>query len=697
MSYGNGTHYRTESTEPGVVIDALTYISPDLARGGGKGEAGWVNILMSIKAGLGDTPAAEGIARQWSESSEKFDPRAFSSTWSTLSADGGIGAGTLFRVARENGWPGPGMPADPGLMARMNASRKPKARPAAPPEKASKAKEAPKLWKTLAAAGAAFEQLIAVGYDPESILFLLDGYGLDRDGHPNTWRVFDHPDRQLGRGVVYRGEAADGAPVFKFKTIARFERNGKLKRDSRFLFGAGGALVFEQPGAAIVIVGGEEKAAAAHRTGFAAISPLTGEKAPDEAWCKRIVTMDPPQVIIANDNDAAGEKANRETAAALVEAGYPPELISIITWPEDTPEGGDLNDVLKHGGPDALWNLLSSGRPYLEELKAGLPKTTSAAELQTKTFTPPKEIIRPYRPEGLSILAGRPKKGKSWAALSESIAVSSGGLALGMFETTAGEVLYLALEDSEPRMQSRMRTLHGDNPWPTRLHFAHTWPRLDHGGLDALRRWLQTHPGAAMVIADTFTRIRPPKGKDADSYQADSEATAALQRLALDFHVSIVLVLHQRKAAADDIFDSISGTLGLTGSADVISVLTRENKSDQGKLHLTGRDIEERTLAMTFSGGRWTCTGEADDETEVDPLAAAKDFLREALKSGPMVSDELFEQGKAQGLTKKKLYEAKDALGIKARCGGFQGKWTWCLYVNNEESLDKSRERLSDL
>jgi RecA-family ATPase len=57
--------------------------------------------------------------------------------------------------------------------------------------------------------------------------------------------------------------------------------------------------------------------------------------------------------------------------------------------------------------------------------------TRNAADLQHKTFEPMRWIVPDILPEGLSMLAGRPKIGKSWAALDIATAVASGGSCLG--------------------------------------------------------------------------------------------------------------------------------------------------------------------------------------------------------------------------------------------------------------------------
>lgn len=61
--------------------------------------------------------------------------------------------------------------------------------------------------------------------------------------------------------------------------------------------------------------------------------------------------------------------------------------------------------------------------------------------------------------------------------------------------------------------------------------------------------------------------------------------------LADEQSVAIVLVHHQRKMAAEDPLDTVSGTTGLTGAVDTVLVLTRDGNGTT--LHGRGRDIEE--------------------------------------------------------------------------------------------------------
>ena len=82
------------------------------------------------------------------------------------------------------------------------------------------------------------------------------------------------------------------------------------------------------------------------------------------------------------------------------------------------------------------------------------PAPFTLQELLARELPPVRWAIPDILPEGLTLLAGKPKLGKSWFALSVALAIAAGGFALGKQPVTQGEVLYLALEDNERRVRS---------------------------------------------------------------------------------------------------------------------------------------------------------------------------------------------------------------------------------------------------
>jgi RecA-family ATPase len=59
-------------------------------------------------------------------------------------------------------------------------------------------------------------------------------------------------------------------------------------------------------------------------------------------------------------------------------------------------------------------------------------------------------------------------------------------------------------------------------------------------------------------------KVRPVT-KGERGYGEDYSAVAALTKLAGDLGVAIIAVHHTRKAAAEDPFETVSGTFGVTG------------------------------------------------------------------------------------------------------------------------------------
>jgi AAA domain len=220
--------------------------------------------------------------------------------------------------------------------------------------------------------------------------------------------------------------------------------------------------------------------------------------------------------------------------------------------------------------------------------------------LQTQTFAPLKWIVPNVLPEGLSMLGGRPKVGKSWAALDIATSVASGGECLGE-QCEQGDVLGLFLEDHDRRMQQRMTKMLGaqKKKWPG-FDYATQWPRLHQDGIEFMKRWIDGAKKPRLIIVDILQRVRQPAGRSTDSkYEADYEALASMQALAGEAQLSIMTLHHQRKMGADDLIDTMSGTLGLTGGLDHLLVLGKEQDGSRF-LWGNGRESEEFKLAVQF-------------------------------------------------------------------------------------------------
>ena len=243
-----------------------------------------------------------------------------------------------------------------------------------------------------------------------------------------------------------------------------------------------------------------------------------------------------------------------------------------------------------------------SGRPAPE-----LRTAWTADELMAIRFPDPRWAVPGFLAEGVSLLAGAPKAGKSWLSFGFALAVAAGGKAFDSIDVPQGDVLYLALEDTGRRLQHRMGKLLGGQKAPRRLQLATVCPPMPQGGDELIDSWLERHPDARMVVIDVFAKIRGHSPPGASAYDADYAAVGRIKRLADDHGVAIVLVHHVRKMASDDFLTEVSGTNGLAGAADTTLVLKRPRGTTKGTLHVTGRDVDENDYAVEFqpASGAW--------------------------------------------------------------------------------------------
>lgn len=260
---------------------------------------------------------------------------------------------------------------------------------------------------------------------------------------------------------------------------------------------------------------------------------------------------------------------------------------------------------------------------------AGASRLRTARDLQHRVFPPIKWIVPGFLPEGLTVLAGPPKVGKSWLTLDIALAVATGGEVLGQ-KVEQGDVLLLALEDNDRRLQDRLDKLTGDEDWPEALHYATDWPRLDQGGLQAIADWIDSVPNPRLIIIDTLAKVKPLlKGKGGTAYDNDVAALGPLHRQASDRRVSTLPVTHQRKMETDDPLESVSGSFGITGTADTTAVLVRGPGGMGNALYARGRDIAEFERAVKLVDFRWQIQGDPLEVFAGDTRKAILKAIRE--------------------------------------------------------------------
>ncbi|WP_260195701.1 AAA family ATPase [Actinophytocola gossypii] len=256
------------------------------------------------------------------------------------------------------------------------------------------------------------------------------------------------------------------------------------------------------------------------------------------------------------------------------------------------------------------------------------------AELMREEFPPVRWAVPGLLSEGLNLLAGAPKLGKSWLSLGLGADIANGDPALGGIEVERGPVLYCALEDTGCRLQRRRRQMLAAGGRAANLLTLETaCPTMTAGGDAVIVDWLNENPGARLVIIDTFEKMRGATAPGISAYAADYAAASRFKVIADTYGVPFLLIHHVRKQGAEDWQDLVSGTNGLTGAADATLVLQRSRGQADGVLHVTGRDVEETDYAMSFDprSGAWTkLDGPAGDyelgDTRADLIRLVRDY-----------------------------------------------------------------------
>ena len=227
----------------------------------------------------------------------------------------------------------------------------------------------------------------------------------------------------------------------------------------------------------------------------------------------------------------------------------------------------------------------------------------SVPDLTDADRKPPDFLIDGMLPCGMTFLSGAPKTRKSFLALQLAIAVATGQPFFGK-HTTQCDVAYFDLEGSKSRIS--YRTAQMTTAIPRNIYIANEVKEKLAGKLvDKLRLLHQQHPSIRLIIIDTYSRARGLyRGGGANAYDQDVAFLEPIQRMALDENIGILFIHHDKKGAGfmSDSFERLSGTMGISGSADCVMNLITEGKRFDGKatLEFTPRDAKGGELTLVF-------------------------------------------------------------------------------------------------
>ena len=270
----------------------------------------------------------------------------------------------------------------------------------------------------------------------------------------------------------------------------------------------------------------------------------------------------------------------------------------------------------------------------------------TASELDLLDIPPIEWIVDGILPVGLSMIGAPSKYFKSYMALGLCVAVCTGSKFLG-FDCTQRACLYLDLESTKRRPKNRLNQILGSSgKKPDNLYIITGTDgvgRIGKGFEQQIEYQLTEHPDIKLIVVDVFQMIRQPAKRNQSGYDRDYDDFKILKNIADQYNKGLMLIHHTRKMKdPSDVFNELSGSVGVMGALDCAWVITKEDRySEEGTLHITGRDMESQQLKIRFNKERfqWEFIGTAEDveqqrllkEYEDSPIAST---IKKLVKQG---------------------------------------------------------------
>jgi len=328
---------------PETIRAALAYVSPDQPR------QEWVKIGMAVKDGLN----GEGfpIFDEWSKGGQTYNATDTRDTWKSIKADGAVTVGTLFGMAKRNGWKPDGHAPQETEAERQARERKRAERVKQETKtKAQKAEEAARKTTYL--------ERIAEPARP-------DHPYLVRKGIKPAGKLFEATVQQIAEAIGYQPKS-DGQPLTG-RVLLAFVENGDQRPTVEFIDEQGrksalaggpksGGYWPVQPlpegdGAGLALHIGEGVAtvlSVIEATGGVGVAALSASNLPKVAKALR-GRYPAARLVILGDVGGAlkyAEQAARETGATLAA----PDFTGLDAGEDDT----DFNDLHRLAGLEAV-------------------------------------------------------------------------------------------------------------------------------------------------------------------------------------------------------------------------------------------------------------------------------------------------------------------------------------------------------
>ena len=108
--------------------------------------------------------------------------------------------------------------------------------------------------------------------------------------------------------------------------------------------------------------------------------------------------------------------------------------------------------------------------------------------------------------------------------------------------------------------------------------------------------------------------------KGSNNYANDYKEMSEIKKFADKYGMAIIVIHHMKKGYESDSFNKVSGTNGITGTADTMITLEKENRSNETTiLSINGRDVEYNQYIIKFNPEKckWEMIANYEDNKKI--------------------------------------------------------------------------------
>lgn len=238
------------------------------------------------------------------------------------------------------------------------------------------------------------------------------------------------------------------------------------------------------------------------------------------------------------------------------------------------------------------------------------------ADLFKSTFKTPEPAIEHVLYDGVTVLGGAPKSGKSILVEQMAYAIATGTDLFGC-HAKQKEVLYLNLESDPANALARRKAMQLSETGHINYYFNNDVDLYSIGSVAEKA----ASKDLGLIIIDTLQKVRGcNKSTDEYSYQEAVKDIDILQRISKDINVPILVVHHTKKESND-----LLGSQGIFATVSSKLIMLKEETAKTGQLSIVSRFHPSHVIDLKFNDNplRWELDEDDHGEITIDPIISA--------------------------------------------------------------------------